>query len=641
MNTKKIFAKKMIYYYVYVFLLIITFVLYLANIRIFPYLLFLLLGLGWSIFFFRKYLNIFEHLLIAPLISISLFAVYITLFALLSIKITLFLATIFTITSLILFFKSKIFNNENIQVTITKSDILLASMIIVAFAAKVVSVIGMHTPNLSDEVTHSYLAKLIVDTGYITYFYPPGIHIISAFSTMLGGEGVVKQILYQTNFFSAYSGAIVYLYFKRIFNDKITALVTAFLFSLGIALSNLFYYAGKNAFIIGVSILFLFMFAISFKKYRSSLQKVILSAVILFATFVFHYPLAVFACTYWLAIFLIQFSKHRKNNILVSMGAFGGFVMMAILIRLQSITYPEQTGILSTESSQYLSIPNNYLYSIYTHINKIVYIVRTTNYTFFPDVILLFTIIGSLFFLFHSIKNRKANDLVFLLWIIISFIVSATIYVFAISPINIVLESYFLLTFVFSYFCLSFFIATIYKFLKRYISPGKLFFLFTIFYVSIIVYQGEKTYIRFLDKKGYNIVKDSDIIMFDWIEENIENNEGIIINSYSIITDMVFPSDAGGWITVFSGNKITAPFWEFSNETSHTNLLNYNRLQENINDCGSIKYFHEKGFRYYYQGSIPLSTILATPQDLQENGWELIQSDNNSYLFKMPTCDEL
>jgi hypothetical protein len=137
-------------------------------------------------------------------------------------------------------------------------------------------------------------------------------------------------------------------------------------------------------------------------------------------------------------------------------------------------------------------------------------------------------------------------------------------------------------------------------------------------------------------------VKETDIVVFDWINENIDKNEKILINGHNTGT-IVFSSDAGGWIEVFTGNKISKPFYEYGSLQSHTNLNHNNTLKkEDLKDCEALNYFAEEGYSYYYQGSIPLfGSYLATQEELESNGWEVVFSEESSILYSIPSCEEL
>ena len=626
------------YFPIYLIALLSVLLLFLLDQKIYIYLLFILLGLGWSLFFFGKELNLIEHLMVSPVISFCLFIAFITFFVFLGIKMTVLLGILFVLCSLVVIFYSNVFKVGNIRVNFQKADILLVSMIAVALISKVLSVRGMHTPNLSDEITHSYIAKLIVDTGQLSYFYSPGLHILAAYSTMMGGESVVKQILYLTNFFSAYSGTLVYLYIKHIFDDEIVGLVSALMFSFGAVLSNLFYYSGKNAFIAAVPVLIFFIFLVSKKEEEYSSKRLILSGISLFAIFIIHYPTAVFACIFWFCSFLMNFKKGKKDLLLVLPGALLGFLLMFFLMRKQLILHPEQASIIDSSNTNYFVVPESLVLDVLAYIKSILEKIRMDIFIGSKSLFYL-SFAGVAAFLWDMFKaTKKENHISFLIWVLGSYILVAIIHIFSIYPIRIVEETYLILHFVPWYIFLAFFVAFVYKLFSKIFSPSVLFFLFTICYVGIFTFEGGKIYDRIQEKKAYNIVKDADMRMFEWIDENIPDDKGILINGYNVIPGLVLPSDSGGWITVMSDNPITFPFWEFSNQRTFSNYNYYLELSKNLEDCNSREYFLNNGFQYYFQGTIPLGGILATPSELELGSWEMVHSEENVYLFKIPSC---
>lgn len=555
--------------------------------------------------------------------------------ALLGINLSLVLGIIFVVLSLSFFVLFKVFNREKIKWEWEQSDILLCSMICLAIIAKVVSVIGMYTPNPSDEITHAYFAKLIIDTGFPSFFYSPGIHIFSAFSTMFGGDGVAKQILFLTNFFSAYSGVMVYLFIKHIFRDKISALVSALLYSLGIALSFFFYAAGKNAMIAGVSVLFFFIFVVSMNRKSYSLKTLVLSSILLFVTFIVHYPIGVFACIFWASLFLVDIKTDKRKNLFIFFGAILGLIYLikAYLVNL------DPTEVSTIEKA--FVVPESIVDSFVAYFNLVVTETKTFAFRSYPLIMFYFSILGFVSVLWFSFKSKlKDWYRILLLWTVGSFLLCSLIAIFSIEGIHIVLETYVLSNFMLSYIYFAFTVSLIIQFVLRFIPEDKFFYLFTIIFVVFSMLLGISTFNTFHGKKESSIVKNEDIYMFEWIDSNIKDDRiGIITNGY-IYTTLVLPSDSGGWLGIFAGNRVSTPFWEFAHNRTYSNYENYLDIQENLRDCESLQYFKDNGFSYYFQGSTPhVPNSLGSKEELETNGWELVHSEGNVYLYKIPSCE--
>jgi len=72
----KAFLNRNYLYLSYFFFLFLSIILILIKNPLGIYLLFLLIGLGWSIFFFKNRFDLLEHILLSPVISTSIFVFY-------------------------------------------------------------------------------------------------------------------------------------------------------------------------------------------------------------------------------------------------------------------------------------------------------------------------------------------------------------------------------------------------------------------------------------------------------------------------------------------------------------------------------------------------------------------------------------
>lgn len=636
--ANKINTIKNIWNYIYLgILVIISLVIFLFKVEQLVYLIFIMLGFGWSIFFFKKRLNILEHLLISPVLIFILFITFIVLAAFLSIKITIILGFAFVLISLGVFLYNSIFKKENINFNFEKADILILILMMLAVFAKIYSIRGFLIPPLHDPITHAYFAKKIIDIGYIEFFYSPGMHIFSAFNTMFGGENIAKQVLFITNFFNGYAGVLAYLYVKRIFRDKVSALVAGLTFSFGFSLAVLYMNAGKNALIIGVSVILFFFFTTSLNRKLKDWKLTLLSILSLFAVFLTHYPLGVFAAAYLLAVFIIDIKKNKLQNLLIGIGLFLGLLWMWKTNYYRTL----EVSVNETTEQIFFTPPANYMVSIKWYLNSVLSS-RSLAFGSLTKILTILSIIGALYFPFGIFKSKmKSSYWVFIVWFFLCLLINGVINVFQIAPIFIVSETFYLSVFLFYYFLIAFGIGVFYKIGLIFLNKEFLFNLFSIFFIIISSVLAVLTFQYFRDSIGGVSVKETDIVVFDWINVNIDKNEKILINGYNTGT-IVFSSDAGGWIELFTGNKISKPFYEYGSLESHTNLNHYNALKEDLKNCEALDYFAEEGYSYYYQGSIPLfSLYLATQEELESNGWEVVFSEESSILYSIPSCEEL
>lgn len=637
---KKVFLFNSVNFYYYLILLsVLILSTFLFEINILPYIIFFFIGFGWSLFFFGKKLSIIENLIISPAISFSVLTSFIAILSLSSINLSILIFYLFIILSVFLFYKTDTFKKENFRWRLEWFEILVIVMFLIALFVKIVPTLGMEVPNLSDTMTHAYYSKLIMDTGEISFFYSPGLHIISAYSTMLGGYTVPLQILYITNFFSAYAGLIVYLFVKKIFNKKIVALWSALFISLGPGLSLFFYSGGKNALVIAISILFCFLFVSSFNKKNPSLRINILSIILIFSTFIVHYPTAVFACIFWFSLLIVDIRKNLKQQLITFIGILLGFIYLFIKFFLfsdhSSSAIPSEVPML---------IPLDFVGEIVQYSTSLFQISGTHVFLNLYKPIYIIVIFGFLSFLYKLFGSKeRIYYKLFGLWTISCFLLGLVISTFSIVILRIVLETYMLSLFMFLYIILAFGISFIFSLISsiKNINKKILLVVFLAIYITATISLSMsiyKTYTYFAPM--LSVVKEDDVEMFEWIDQNISDEPSIITNGFYATPVLVGPSDSGGWLTIFTENKTSTPFWEFSHRSTINNLENYKKLQKNLNDCEAINYFLDNGFEYYFQGALPIRDVLGEPMVLEENGWELIHTVGRTFLFKIPTCEE-
>jgi hypothetical protein len=605
----------------------------------FTYLLFIVIGFGWSLLFLRGELSLIEHLMISPVIFLSIFVSYSVILSVLGIQLTSLVGYFFMLFSLLVFFINNPFKEENFKKTFEKEELLLLSMFIASIIAKIVSVKGLSVPNLSDTITHTYYANLILKTGTIPFFYSPGLHVLSAFCDMLRAGPVVKQILYLTNFFSAYSGIIAYLYIKKVFKDKIAALAAALMFSLGIALSTFFYGGGKNSLVVAVPVLLFFLLIISLNQEAFSKAKNLLSVIILFSIFLVHYPTAVFAAIYWFVTFLVSSKKQKKNAWVPGLGVIIGMGYLFYTYFRYSI--PNMDNV-ATPSLYSFSLPQDFIRSVREYFSFVVNAV--SEHTFRgSQAFIPYLAYGGILFVFVKSISLKSDGRKgfrsFLFWFFSCLIFCSLLWIFQVTDLQIVLETYALISFVFFYIFLAFSISFFYNNVIKLLIRRDHFLLFTIIYSVLFTNMASSTFNDFEYMKTVNVVGQEDLEMFAWIDKNLPDEVSIVTNGFEAVPNLVGPSDSGGWLNYFTGNDISTPFWRFSDKKTLLNLKYYLDLQKDLGDCEAINYFLDNGFLYYFEGSLPARDVLAPKEQLETYGWEIVNSVGNSRLYKIPSCD--
>lgn len=631
--------KKNLYNVLYFLVLLVFSILVLLKLNFAVYLLFSWIGFGWSIFFFKKRLNLLEHFLLSFAIFAVLFICFCILLAFLNIKLTVIVGIIFFVISTLVFILTKVFNKENINTKIEKWDYLILFLLICTIFAKVFSVVSFEVPGLHDPITHTYFSKQIVDTGYIHYFYSPGLHILSAFGKMFNGFDVAKQILYITNFFNAYIGVIVYLFVKHTFKKFfVWSLGSALLFSLWFFPATFFVNAGKNALVLGFVFLFLFIFLV--EKYRELCDKrlILLINIVLASIFLIHYPTAIWACIYLFVVFLLDFKKQKFKTILLALGLFFGVAWMLKTYNYQLLSMNESAG--ETSSVLYTIAPD-ILGSIMEFVKNI-WVTWRYRDSLLDKLIAFFALLGFLIVLFKSFSQKKYRTL--LLWFLFSSLFASILHVFSVSPLLIILETFWISLFLFVYLFVGLFVSHLYESLNKLFKKNFVRVFERIFiccFVVITILFSIKMYKTFYIRNNmHNLIQESDLKSFDWINKNIPDEEKFLINANGG-DGLVFSTDGGGWLEVFTDNEISKPFYDYGSKKTDENLNLYYQLKNDLGNCEYINTFIGRGYKYYYKGSKPFfDRPLGGEEELVKSGrFELLFEDGDSEVYKLIPCE--
>ncbi len=188
-----------------------------------------------------------------------------------------------------------------------------------------------------------------------------------------------------------------------------------------------------------------------------------------------------------------------------------------------------------------------------------------------------------------------------------------------------------------------FFLSLIYKLLVKNLLDGKKWnyiiigvFISGIFFVSYMLFQQNKDFMR----GEVNSVLHDDVIVFEWIGKNTGKEDKILINAYTLY-DIVFSSDAGGYIEIFTGREISTPFYEYDRKKTHENFENYFAVKENMDDCTYRQKFIDLGFKYFYQGAAqPFNPPLLTEEEiLTTTVFIPVFRSGDSVLFEIVGCE--
>jgi hypothetical protein len=123
------------------------------------------------------------------------------------------------------------------------------------------------------------------------------------------------------------------------------------------------------------------------------------------------------------------------------------------------------------------------------------------------------------------------------------------------------------------------------------------------------------------------------------MKDNIDE-ELVILNNAQMGSreDVVFASDGGAWIPVFTHLEIAMPFTDFASINTHENYELYMNIRNEKFSCEDIDNLLEKRIAYYYQGSKPVYGPQINVEKLGEN-FEVLFSSGAAKIFKILPCD--
>lgn len=627
---------KYFYYALYFSFLLIFSLLILFNIGIAVYGLFWILGFGWSLFFFSKKFNLLIHFFLSPVFFLSTFLPFTVFFAFFNIKLTIFVGIAFVVLSCVVFIGRKVFEKENINIKINKFDLVVLFIFVFAVGAKVLSVRNFYVPGLHDPISHAYFAKQIMETGLIEYFYSPGIHILGAFSTMFNGFDVAKQILFETNFFNAYVGIVAYIFIQRVFNKPVWALSSALLLSFGYMPALFFVNAGKNSLVVALSLLFFIALLLFESRGKNNWKSILISVFAFFVIFIVHYPLAVIACILLFVVFLVDIKKSCLQYLIIGIGILLGFLFMYK-------TYPylvEQSSesVVSVGSSPFFTIPTDFFASAKGYI-KYLWDRLITTLPVFTVLLTFGTELGVLIGAIKAFKNKKI--FIMILWFLLSVFSVGILWIFGVSSLWIIVESFGISIFLFFYLFAASAFDFLFGLIEEELNIKALMNIILIFFVLVTPLLSYKMYLTFKNRSdSHNMVFSSDIEAFDWIKGNTSTDSKILINTSWGNSHIPAPTDAGGWIEIYTDRPISSPFYRYSSLETSRNTELYYRIKDNNEDCEAINELIDNGYTFYYQGSKPVfDTRLGREEELIDSKrFRLIYSNGESLLFEMIPC---
>jgi len=546
------------------------------------------------------------------------------LFALLSIPLGLWLIWLPVLFLLVLLI-TKPLDLTVIELKIEITEIILLVLAVFSVGAHILSIMDYFVPILHDPIAHAVWAKGIYETGLINYFYSPGLHILSALGMMADGINVSKYVLLITNLFNALTFIPVYLFVRSYFRDKKFALLSAALFVIAVFPSKFFWAAGKNALVMGISLIFLAFFLASTDLGR--IKKFVVLNLLIFTLILTHYPAAFIGLIG--VFFILIYRKGVKSLLHIALGSILGIFWGLAKMKYQ-ITHMEES-VSSISEGLAITMDNtvSFFRSFYLQIQPF--------FDFpFGSFLLVFGFLGLSIMIAVSIKKKR--NLFFTLFLLTNAVAAYMIeFIPGLGFLRIVYLTQILTAFMFIYLGVaSLFAEVILPYLLRIEKRFIYLFYFSIillsFYSCYGVYSKYSTY-----QKDLNMVREEDLQVFEWMEENVK--EDIILNNAAVGNrkSIVFASDGGAWIPVFTDLQIAMPFTEFSSERTHANYERYLSISNGNYSCDDIDYFLENDINYYYHGSRGIFGKSLVPEEGSSN-FELMYSVGEAKLYEILPC---
>ena len=503
---------------------------------------------------------------------------------------------------------------------------------VVSLISHVFSVRDFIAPILHDPISHATWAKQIYDTGLINYFYSPGLHILAALGKMADGDFISRYILILTNIFNALIFIPVYLFIRSYFKDRKFALLTAVLFLIAKYPSAFFWTMGKNAFVMGIAFMFLLFFISSIKMDR--IKKIIIINLLILLVILIHYPIAFIAL---IGVASILFSKALIERLIYFLpGSLIGLIWGFLKVKYQVQSIQDRVANFQGINLTFENIIA-FTKTIFYQMTGGVY------YSFSLGEFLSVTgFLGLLFMLLFAFKKKRYFWFLFFLVANIAFMYIIE-FMDILSPLHIVYKTQLLVLFIFIYIGSAFLFSKVfYPYIKSHFkNVDKLVYTLSI---VLVIFVGYSKFIRIREiQKEHNMVSSQDVAVFKWINKNLDNtDDGVtILNNAKRWDDaranIIYASDGGAWIPVFTDYQIAMPFTDFASKKTHYNYGIYETFINEEQSCKDIEELLSEGIGYYYKASKGIFSGQYIPKE-SNNNFKILYSVGSARIYRILPC---
>jgi hypothetical protein len=200
---------------------------------------------------------------------------------------------------------------------------VLAIGILAALFAKLGAVMGIVNPPLHDPASHSLMAKLVVEAGYVPwnqlpfrstpFFYPPGLASLVAAFHFFSGLEIPKLVLFWTNLSTVFAGLAAFAVIARVTGSTGAGVFAfGFLAFLSLMPTGEFYLAGKNSSVLSNFLFLAIVLAALTIRERPSFAYGLITSILLAGCFLFHYEKILFLLVFFIAYALVSILRARR-----------------------------------------------------------------------------------------------------------------------------------------------------------------------------------------------------------------------------------------------------------------------------------------------------------------------------------------
>lgn len=608
--------------------LVVMFLLFNVLGSFYLYLFYIGFILSYYVLKETAYNKFFFFITLSFLLSSSLIIVISSVLSIFSIPLNIYVLLLPFLLCLVLLFLEPV-QYKKVKLKLSIEEVFLLFLLLSSFVLYILSVLQYQVPILHDPIAHSTWAKEIYNTGKIDFFYSPGLHILSAFGMMSDGVNVATYVMFITNIFASLTFVPVYLFIKEYFKKKTFALLSAFLFVVGLFPFKFVWSAGKNPLVISFSLIFLLLFFSSIELNKTI--KFLTINILIFALILLHYPAAFIGL---IGIFLVLLYKEKIRGVLYSLpGCFLGLIWGFTKMNYETERLSETVS--SGRKAMELTFKNVLLFyrDLYHHLH----------YYFdhkFGIVLLIGGIVGLGIMFLLIFKKKKKEYLFFFLFFLINLLSMLILKsVEILLPFNIIYLTQTLTLFLFVYIGLAFLLSeVILPYIFEIRSVFKIFFYVIMIIITLYVtYAGYNKYKS--KQENLNMVTTNDLKVFEWINESLTSEDIILNNSARSERESVIgTTDGGGWIPVYTNNSIAMPFTEFSSKSTHEIYEIYNGILNSEYTCEDIEFLLDKNINYYYKAERGVWGIQFKPS-VENKNFLLIYRSGNSKLYEIKSCE--